>query len=222
MCLLVTFVVLLVILDQIVLCWGKNQNLRIDLRLGTNVPKFVPVFHFCGVHGHIRPNCHKLKSKHSVFQSTICDDISPAISPNKLFHMLLKNLSLLACERNLQDFSLSQKIGVIPQIHSTSHEFSPTKPKTRAIWVRKDSLRWVLLTCPWFNSFNCLWTCFVFVFIFYFLKNPKTLKNFKETKIFYFVSSFIFSWGLLELWYLSWFRTCLTLWRNLNSMCYKC
>ena len=107
----------------------------------TDVSKFVPVCHFCGVSGHIRPDCHKLKSKHSVFQSRICDDISPTISPYKLFHILLKNLSLLACERNLQDFSLSQKIGVIPQIHSASHEFSPTKPKTRVIWVRKDSLR---------------------------------------------------------------------------------
>ena len=60
----------------------------------TDIPKFVPVCHFCGVHGHIRPNCHKLKFKHSVFQSRICDDISPAISPYKLFHILLKNLSL--------------------------------------------------------------------------------------------------------------------------------
>ena len=99
----------------------------------TDVPKFVPVCHFCGVHGHIRPNCHKLKFKIFVFQSRICDDISPAISPYKLFYNLLKNLSLLACKRNLQDFSLSQKIGEIPQIHSASHGFSPTKPKTRAI-----------------------------------------------------------------------------------------
>ena len=76
-----------------------------------------------------------------MFQSRICDDISPAISPYKLFHILLKNLCLLACERNLQDFSLSQKIGVIPQIHSASHGFSPTKPKTRAIRLRKNSLR---------------------------------------------------------------------------------
>ena len=68
---------------------------------------FVPTCHFCGVSGHIRPNCHKLKFKNSVFQSRICDDISPAISPQKLFHTLLKNLSLLAYERNLQDFSLS-------------------------------------------------------------------------------------------------------------------
>ena len=67
----------------------------------TDVLKFVLVCHFCGVSGHIRPNCHKLKFKHSVFQSRICDDISPTISPNKLFHILLKNLSLLACERKL-------------------------------------------------------------------------------------------------------------------------
>ena len=46
-----------------------------------------------------------------------------------------------AYEKNLQDLSLSQKIGVILQIHSVSHGFSPTKSKTRTIWVRKDSLR---------------------------------------------------------------------------------
>ena len=79
-----------------------------------DVPKFVHVCHFCGVSSHIRLNCHKLKFKHSVFQSRICDDISPTISPYELFHILLKKLSLLACERNLQDLNLSQKIGVIP------------------------------------------------------------------------------------------------------------
>ena len=117
----------------------------------------------------------------------------------KLFHIFLKSLSLLACERNLQDFNLSKKIGVIPQIHFASHGFSPIKLKTHAIWVRKDYPRWVLLTCPWFNSFNYLWRCLLLVFgCFIFLgwfdysKNPKTLKNFKKTKIFYFVSSFIF------------------------------
>ena len=96
----------------------------------TDVPKFVHVCHFCGVSSHIRPNCHKLKFKNYVFQSRICNDIFPAISPYKLFYILLKNLSLLACERNLQDFSFSQKIGVIPQIYSTSHGFLPTKLKT--------------------------------------------------------------------------------------------
>ena len=117
----------------------KSEN-RFVVR-NTDVPKFVPIYHFCGVHGHIRPNCHKFKFKNSVFQSRICNDISPAISPYKLFHIFLKNLSLLACERNLQDFSLFQKISVIPQIHFTFHGFSPTKPKTCAIWVRKDSPR---------------------------------------------------------------------------------
>ena len=73
----------------------------------TDIPKFVPVCHFCGISGHIHPNCHKLKFKHSMFQSRICDDISYVISSYKLFHILLKNLSLLACERNLQDFSFS-------------------------------------------------------------------------------------------------------------------
>ena len=73
----------------------------------TNVPKFVPVCHFCGVRGHIRSNCHKLKFRHSMFQSRICDDMSPTISPYKLFHILLKNLGLLACERNLHEFNIS-------------------------------------------------------------------------------------------------------------------
>ena len=107
----------------------------------TDIPKFVHVCHFCGVSGHIHPNCHKLKIKHFVFQSRICDDISPAISPDKLFHMLLKILSSLACEGKLNDFSLPQKKVVIPQIYSVSHDFSSKKPKTHAIWVRKDSLR---------------------------------------------------------------------------------
>ena len=34
LCLPITFVVLLVTLDQIVLCWGKNQNMWLDLSLG--------------------------------------------------------------------------------------------------------------------------------------------------------------------------------------------
>ena len=50
----------------------------------TDVPKFVHVCHFCGVFGHICPNCHKLKFKHFVFQSRICDDISPTISSYKI------------------------------------------------------------------------------------------------------------------------------------------
>ena len=55
--------------------------------------------------------------------------------------------------------------------------------------------------CPLFNSFNYLWICLLSVFgclVFFFVliinikKNPKTLKIFKKTKIFYFGSCFIF------------------------------
>ena len=85
-------------------CSLLRQKPKFETRFvvrNTDVPKFVPVCHFCGVSGHIRPNCHKLKFKYSMFQFRIYDNISPAISPYKLFHILLKNLSLLACERNL-------------------------------------------------------------------------------------------------------------------------
>ena len=85
-------------------CSLLRQKPKYEIRFvvrNIDVPKFVPICHFCGVSSHIHPNCHKLKFNPSVFQSRICDDISLVISPNKLFHMLLKNLSLLAYERKL-------------------------------------------------------------------------------------------------------------------------
>ena len=39
----------------------------------TDIPKFVHICHFCGVSDHICPNCHKLKFKHFMFQSRICE-----------------------------------------------------------------------------------------------------------------------------------------------------
>ena len=80
-------------------CFLLRQKPKSKIRFAVrniDVPNFVHVCHFCGVSSHIRLNCHKLKFKHSMFQSRICDDISPTISPPKLFHILLKNLSLLA------------------------------------------------------------------------------------------------------------------------------
>ena len=167
-------------------CSLLRQKLKSKSRFAvrnTDVPKFVHACHFCGVRGHIRPNCHKLKFNHFEFHSRMWDDFSPTIRPNKLFHMLLKSLSLLAWERKLQDFSLTLKKFTIPQIHSASRGFSPIMLKTRAIWVRKDLLRWVLFTCPWFNSFNCLWTCFVSVFgfsFFFFLFGCFLLKRIQK------------------------------------------
>ena len=108
-------------------CFLLRQKPKCETKFAvrnTDVPKFDLVCHFCGVSGHIHPNCHILKFKHSMFQSRICDAILPTISLDKLFHMLLKILSLLACERKLQDFCLSQKKFVIPQIHCFSWFFT--------------------------------------------------------------------------------------------------
>ena len=162
-----------------------------------------------------------------MFQSRICDDISPPISHDKLFHLRLKNLSLLACESKLQDFSLFQKKCVIPHIHSIYHGYSPTKPKMSVVWVRKDFLRWVLSTCPWFNSFNYLWTCLLSVFgclvfsLFWLLKKKiqKHWKFYKRQKYFVLCLVLFFlriTWIMI---FLSWFRMCLILWRNIESMC---
>ena len=74
-------------------CSLMRQKLKSETRFAirnTNVPKFIPVCHFCGDSDHIRPNCHKLKFKNSMFESRICDDISPTTSFDKLFYMLLK------------------------------------------------------------------------------------------------------------------------------------
>ena len=98
-------------------CSLLRQKPKSDTRSAvrnTDFLNFVHFCHFCGISGHICPNYYKLKFKHSLFQSRICDDISPTISPDKFFHMLLKNLNLLACEKKLQVFGLSQKNCVIP------------------------------------------------------------------------------------------------------------
>ena len=114
-------------------------------------------------------------------------------------------------------------------MHSASHGFSPIKPKTSAIWVRKDSLRWVLLTCLWFNSFNFLWTCFVsifgcFVFFRIFLFNKKKSKNiekFSKRQKYFILSLVLFVFeDYMSYKSFSWLKTYLILWRNLNSMCY--
>ena len=152
--------------------------------------------------------------------------ISLAISLNKLFHMLLKNLSLLACERKLQDYGLFQKNCVIPQIHSTSHGYSPTKTKTRAIWVQKDLLRWVSFTCHLFNSFNYLWTYLLSVFgylvfsLFRLFKKIQKHWKFSKRQKYFILSLVLFFLRIIWIMiYFSWFRTYLALWRNIESMC---
>ena len=68
----------------------------------------------------------------------------------------------------------------------------------------------------------------VLFFSFFFLKKKfKNIEKFQKDKyfilcldLFFFFFCFFFlriTWIMISL---SWFRTCLTLWRNLNSMCY--
>ena len=106
------------------------------------------------------------------------------------------------------------------------------KPKMHAIWWEKDLLRWGFSTCPWFNSFNYLWTCLHSVFgyfvfrLFWLLKKKKKIQKhwkFSKSKKYFilcFVFCFFFSLRItLIMISLSWLRTYLILWRNIESMC---
>ena len=86
-----------------------------------------------------------------------------------------------------------------------------------------------LLVLDLILSINCGHVLFLFLVVLFFRllfikkKNPKTLKIFKKDKNNFFC--FLFYLFLKITWImisLSWFRTCLTLWRNLNRMSYIC
>ena len=73
-----------------------------------------------------------------------------------------------------------------------------------------------------FFFFSCFWLFFFFLNFFYIYKKKiqKHLKFSKRQKYFILCLVLFFlriTWIMISL---SWFRTCLTLWRNLNSMCY--
>ena len=99
------------------------------------------------------------------------------------------------------------------------------KPKMRAIWWEKDLLRWGFSTCPWFNSFNYLWTCLHSVFGYFVLrlfwlfkkKKSKNIENFQKVKnILFCVLFFFFPLRIILIMIsLSWLRTYLILWRNI-------
>ena len=105
------------------------------------------------------------------------------------------------------------------------------KPKMRAIWWEKDLLRWGFSTCPWFNfSIICrhvyiLFLAILFLGCFDYLKKKKIRKHWKFSKsqkyfILCFVFCFFFSLRItLIMISLSWLRTYLILWRNIESMC---
>ena len=63
--------------------------------------------------------------------------------------------------------------------------------------------------------------CFCLFCFFYFKKKiQKHWKFSKKDKNIFFVSSFIFLEDYMNYDISLWFRTCLILWKNLNSMCY--
>ena len=62
--------------------------------------------------------------------------------------------------------------------------------------------------------------CFVFLVVLKKKKKSKNIENFQKDKYFILCLVLFFlriTWIMISL---SWFRTCLTLWRNLNSICY--
>ena len=84
--------------------------------------------HHCGVSGHIHPNCFKLYPyKQLSKQSQVSSQ-----GPTPLFGELLKALSFLTQFQENLNSSMSFSR------HTRTHAFSSSRPKTRAVWVRKE------------------------------------------------------------------------------------
>ena len=106
---------------------NKGMKFITDL---TNSKSFVRpnVCHHYGISGHIRPNCfklypHKKLSKQSQVSSQ---------GPTPLFGKLLKILSFLTQFQENINSSMSFSR------HTRTRAFSSPRPKTRAVWVRKE------------------------------------------------------------------------------------
>ena len=86
------------------------------------------VCHYCGVFGHIRPNCFKLYPQKQVYKWSYVS----FQGPTHLFGELLKVLSFLNQfqENSNSSMSLSR--------HTKTRAFSSSRLKTRAVWVRKE------------------------------------------------------------------------------------
>ena len=131
--------------------------------------EFVPTCHHCNIVGHTRPNCSKLRSlstskvrhpsmKHSSSKTTYvchhcgtsghtcpnCFKLYPqkqaskrsqvsSQGPTPLFGELLKALSFLTKFQENSNSSMSFSR------HTRTRVFSSSWPKTRAVWVRKES-----------------------------------------------------------------------------------
>ena len=105
----------------------KGMKSKIDL---VNSKSFVRPYncHHCGVFGHIRPNCFKLYPQKQVSKRS---QVSSQ-GPTPLFGELLKVLSFLTQFQENSNSSMSFSI------HTRTHVFSSSQPKTRDVWVRNE------------------------------------------------------------------------------------
>ena len=91
--------------------------------------KTTHVCHYCGISGHIRPNCFKLYPQKQVSKQ-------PQVSSHgttHLFRELLKVLSFLTQFQENSNFSMSFSR------HTRTRVFSSLQLKTHVVWVRKKS-----------------------------------------------------------------------------------
>ena len=86
------------------------------------------VCHHCGVSGYIRPNCFKLYPQKQVSKRS---QVSSQ-GPTPLFAELLKTLSILTQFQENSNSSMSFSR------HTRRRTFSSSRPKTHAVWVRKE------------------------------------------------------------------------------------
>ena len=86
------------------------------------------VCHYCGVSGHIHPNCFKLYPYKQVSKRSQVS--SQGTTP--LFGELLKVLSFLT--QFQKNFNSSMSFSR----HTRTRAFSSSRPKTRVVWVRKE------------------------------------------------------------------------------------
>ena len=86
------------------------------------------VYHHCSVSGHIHPNFFKFYPQKQVSKRSHVS----SQGPTPLFGELLKVLSFLT------QFQENFNSSMFLSRHTKTRAFSSSRPKTRAVWVRKE------------------------------------------------------------------------------------
>ncbi|MBE2321376.1 hypothetical protein DVA67_036015, partial [Solirubrobacter sp. CPCC 204708] len=117
-----------------------KQPISASHRYVTPKYKFVPVCHYCGVKGHIRPKCYKLMnfSKRN-FQShcngSVKSQIDDLLKKSQMLNDEVKKLTNSSMNWNRgQEISGSMKNPKVVSNHQV-------KPKSKEVWVRSSNLR---------------------------------------------------------------------------------